>query len=143
MTPVTHSVTVRCPVEHAFHVFTSAVDAWWPPSHRRLAGGRLQLDGGPDGRLVEQGPDGTTLELGRITAWEPPFRLAFAWRLGAPPDAPTSVQIRFTAHADTTRVEVLHEDGPKPLPDWTRTAVIFDRAWKSVLTSLQQHLERP
>lgn len=141
MNPVTHRVTVRCPVDHAFRVFTGAVDDWWPPSHRRLANSRLRLDGGPEGRLIEQGPDGTTLEIGQITAWEPPFRLAFAWRLGAPPDAPTSVQIRFIAEADATRVEVLHEDGPKPLPDWARTAVIFTRAWASVLSSYQQHLE--
>lgn len=143
MSPVRHSVVVRCPVDHAFAVFTERVDLWWPPTHRRLSGSRLVLEPGPEGRLCEQGPDGTTLEIGRIITWDPPASLSFAWRLGAPADAPTSVRIAFVAQQDSTLVEVVHLEGPRPLPDWVATAQIFTRSWSHVLGAFQHHLETP
>jgi uncharacterized protein YndB with AHSA1/START domain len=138
-----HSVEVRCPVDHAFAVFTERVDAWWPPSHRRIADSRLSFDPGPDGRLVERGPDGAELELGRVRAWEPPARIAFSWFLGAPPGAATSVEITFQDVGSATRVEVVHLEGATPLPDWTRTVAIFERAWRQVLASFQPAAEFP
>lgn len=140
MSEVRHSVRVRCPVSHAFAVFTERVDAWWPPTHRRLRGSTLAMEPGPGGQLVERGPDGTILQLGEITAWEPPGLIGFAWRLGAPPDAPTSVRVRFTPDADATLVEVVHVEGPRPLPDWARTATLFDAAWRHVLAALQDQI---
>lgn len=143
MSTVRHSVRVRCPADHAFRVFTERVDQWWPPTHRRLPGGRLVLEPGPQGRLTEQGPDGTALEIGRVTAWDPPRALGFAWRLGAPADAPTSVTVAFVPQDDATLVEVTHVEGPRPLPDWAGTAQIFVRAWGHVLGAFQQHVELP
>lgn len=82
MTPVRHSVHVRCPVPHAFAVFTERVDEWWPPSHRR-AGGRVELRPGAEGRLVEHTEDGSERVLGTTARWAPPRELAFDWHLGA------------------------------------------------------------
>lgn len=141
MKEVRHAVRVRCPVSHAFEVFTARVDAWWPPAHRRLAGSTLVLTPGPEGALHERGPDGTALEIGRIVAWDPPAALSFAWRLGAPADAPTSVRVTFTAQDDATLVEVVHVDGLRPLPDWAGTAPLFVRGWTHVLAAFQRNLE--
>ena len=144
MREVRHSVSVRCPAHHAFAVFTERVDLWWPPTHRRLRGSQLDLEPGPGGLLTERGPDGTVLEIGQVTAWEPPERVGFAWRLGAPADAPTDVRVTFCEDATgTTTVEVLHREGPRPLPDWHGTAGTFSRAWSHLFTSYAALLEQP
>lgn len=142
MTPVRHSVQVRCPVPHAFAVFTERVDDWWPPSHRR-AGGRIVLRAGPAGRLVERGADGSERVLGTTAAWSPPHRVAFDWHLGATAETATRVTISFSAAGGGTRVEVLHVEGPRPLPDWASTAAIFTRAWSHVLAALVAAAESP
>jgi uncharacterized protein YndB with AHSA1/START domain len=138
-----HAVTVRCPPDHAFAVFTERVDEWWPPTHRRLPGSRLFFVPGAEGRLVERGPDSTELELGRVTAWEPPARIVLSWLLGAPPGGHTTVEIAFVADEAATRVEVVHREGPVPLPDWSRTVAIFERSWRHVLSSFQPAAESP
>ena len=141
MNELRHAVVVRCPIEHAFRVFTEQVDAWWPTSHRRLEGSRVALEAGVGGRLAERADDGSEHELGRVSSWDPPHSVALAWRLGAPPDAPTLVRISFTPAGEHTRVEVVHTEGPVPLPDWSQTVRIFDKAWKHVLACFGEAAE--
>jgi uncharacterized protein YndB with AHSA1/START domain len=137
---VRKEVTVRCSVERAFAVFTEQIDAWWPPGHRRLSASRIVLDPlGPEGRLVET--DGEqTLEIGFVSDWTPPDRLQMGWRLGAPAPLFTVVTVHFTPLDGATRVEVIHEDGVPPLPDFPTTARRFDAAWSHVLSALQQFI---
>ena len=134
---IRHEVLVACPIDHAFAVFTGRIDGWWPRSHRRIPGSRLVLEVGPDGRLMEIGAGGEEHVLGRVLAWEPPTGLCFSWRLGAPPEAPTLVSIRFIEEGSRTRVQVEHREGPVPLPDWGRTSQVFDRSWRHVLDAFQ------
>ena len=143
MTRIRHEITVQCPVDHAFSVFTERVDAWWPPSHRRWSDSELRLERAPPARLVERHPSGQEHILGLMVDFEPPWRLGFAWHLGATAETATRVEIRFEGAAQATRVVVEHREGPRPLPDWARTARIFDQAWPHVLASLAATLERP
>jgi uncharacterized protein YndB with AHSA1/START domain len=140
---VRFGIDVRCPSSHAFHVFTERIDEWWPSSHRRIPGSTLGLVPGPGGELVERGTDGKELALGRVTHWDPPRAITFAWLLGAPPDAPTTVTVTFDEVGGRTRVSVHHREGPRPLPDWSRTAPLFERGWNSILSSLDRALENP
>jgi uncharacterized protein YndB with AHSA1/START domain len=100
------TVTVRVSVspEIAFEVFTTEIDLWWRHGVRyRVAGkrpGMLALECKLGGRVFEQyeGAQGPAVhEIGRITTWEPPRRLAFEWR-GANFAAGevTFVEVRFT-----------------------------------------------
>jgi uncharacterized protein YndB with AHSA1/START domain len=141
MKTLRHAIDVRCPVDHAFTVFTEQVDAWWPPSHRRWTDSPLRLEHGAPARLVERAADGTERILGLLTSFDRPRELRFAWHLGATAETATTVRVRFTATGDTTTVEVEHREGPRPLPGWAETARIFDRAWPHVLASLQVALE--
>jgi uncharacterized protein YndB with AHSA1/START domain len=66
-------------------------------------------EAGPGGRLVEILPDGEIYEIGQITAWEPPVRLAFTWRQESfARDQLTQVEVRFEPVGDETRVKVQH-----------------------------------
>lgn len=130
---VRQEVRVRCPVGHAFAVFTERVDAWWPPSHRRLENSTLQLVPlGADGVLVEVG-SGKTLPIGRVVTWEAPERLVLDWYLGAPAGLCSRVTLTFEDDGDSTVVRVVHVDGEPGLPDFGTTAVLFTRAWAHVL----------
>mgnify|MGYP000282727570 CR=1 FL=1 len=138
--PVRQSIRVRVPAARAFAIFTQQVDGWWPESHRRFPESTLTLAPGEGGQLVERSASGEVHQLGEVVTWEPPGRLAFSWRLGAPPTAPTLATIRFTEEHDTTLVEVVHVEGPHALPDWVRTARIFTSAWRHVLDAFAAHL---
>jgi hypothetical protein len=59
--------------------------------------------------LIEILPDGDIFEIGRVTVWEPPRRLAFTWRQETfTPEQLTHVEVSFEPVGDKTRVKVEH-----------------------------------
>jgi hypothetical protein len=108
--PLRMSFDVACSAEHAFAVWTSAIDAWWPPDH--TVSGRADqvvLEGAVGGRIYERTADGTEHEWGWVTVWAPPTRLAYQWHLGRDRSDATEVDIRFVPEgAAATRIEVEH-----------------------------------
>ena len=142
--PIRKVRVLHCPPAHAFRVFTEHVDVWWPPGHRRMPGSRIVLEGvGPGAELWEIGPD-QRLPIGRVFAWSPPDRLELAWFLGAPAGLHTVVDVCFVGHDRGTEVRLEHRDGPRPLPNFGRTAVRFHKGWDHLLEALQVHvLDRP
>ncbi|MEI9963534.1 MAG: SRPBCC domain-containing protein [Caulobacteraceae bacterium] len=84
-------------------------------------------------------------EIGAITAWEPPARLAFGWRqAGFAPGQHTEVEIRFEPVGEETRVTVEHRGWDSvPQAHVARHGfpdAIFLRRhaewWRALLTSL-------
>ncbi|MEZ4267914.1 MAG: SRPBCC domain-containing protein [Myxococcota bacterium] len=139
--PIRHSVRLRCPPAHAFAVFTGAIDAWWPASHRGRPDATIAFETGASARLVERDPQGGVRELGQVIAWEPAERLAYTWRPGAPEGLTTRVEVRFLPDGDGTRVNVTHSDGEPGLgADWATRAQRFDASWPVVLRALEQHV---
>jgi uncharacterized protein YndB with AHSA1/START domain len=168
MTPgdaATVSVFVAVPPDSAFQVFTEEIDQWWRTGPRfRIGGkraGRIYFEPGPSGRLFEtfEAASGTrTFEVGKVTVWEPPGRLALEWR-GVnfkPEDDPgkspegekTFVEVTFEPMRDGTTVTVRHSGwsalGPKhPARHglegsaFTRTIGLF---WGDLMTSLREHV---
>ena len=77
---MSESIDVDVDAATAFEVFTEEFDQWWGngpidawDSSRVI---EHRIEPGAGGRLLEIYPD-DVLELGRITAWEPPGRLAW------------------------------------------------------------------
>lgn len=107
------SLRVKATPQRAFDVFTQEVGAWWQhdPLFRftpRSPGG-LAFEPGLGGRFTETLSNGKVFEIGRITAWEPPSRLAFTWRQATfAPDQLTNVEVLFEPVGDETRVKVTH-----------------------------------
>jgi uncharacterized protein YndB with AHSA1/START domain len=104
------SIVVACPPAHAFEVWTTRIGSWWPRDHTVSGevGTRVVLEGHDGGRIFERAPDGREHDWGRVTAWEPPSRLAYRWHLGQHPGDATDVEIRFIATGSATRVEIEH-----------------------------------
>ena len=124
--PLTIELELGCPAEHAFTVWTTRISAWWPGDHT-VSGDpeEVVLQGHVGGRIFERTAEGVEHDWGRVTAWEPPTRLAYTWHIGSAPDAATEVEIRFRPHGDeASRIEITHRGwerlGP-PRPAATRT----------------------
>ena len=150
------SVFVRVAVEDAFEVFTKEIDAWWRTGPQfRIAGkrrGRLFFEEGVGGRLFETfelstGP--RTIEVGKVTAWEPPSRVALEWRnVNFKEGEVTFVEVRFEPMNDGTMVTVAHR-GWSALRDGhpARHGLVgaaFTRMmgmwWGDLMTGLREHI---
>ena len=73
------------------------------------AGFSVVFEEGVGGRIFERTPAGVEHDWGRVTAWDPPSRLAYTWYLRRTPEDATDVEIRFVdAGGDRTLVEIEH-----------------------------------
>jgi hypothetical protein len=109
--PLRLSFDIACPTEHAFDVWTTRLSTWWPKGH--------SASGDPDtvvtlephlgGRIFERTPDGTEIDWGEITSWNPPHRLGYLWHIRRDRRDATDVELTFVDLGDgTTRLEIVH-----------------------------------
>jgi uncharacterized protein YndB with AHSA1/START domain len=133
--PVRKSVTVKCSPDHAFLVFTDRLDVWWPRSHRRFDTSTMTLEGRVGGRVFERSDSDSINTLGEVLRWDPPRGVSYTWMPGSI-DAPTRVDVTFTARGNTTVVDVVHSPADSGLGDkWPDRAAIFSASWDSVFES--------
>lgn len=134
---------VDCSPEHAFDVWTSRIDTWWPRDHTAHQGVAVVLQQSIGGRIYERDADGVEHDWGRVTAWDPPSRLAYTWHIGSGADEATDVEIRFVAAArGATRVEIAQSGwqrfGERAGPWRERNRV----GWDSLLPHFRKAIER-
>ena len=112
---ITKSVVVNVDRRHAFDVFTTGLDSWWPRSHHLGESPLVEFvmeprEGGGWYGICE---DGSKSHAGHVIAWDPPNSVVLAWQITGEwrydPDFVTEVEVRFVAEApDRTRVELEH-----------------------------------
>jgi len=150
----TVSVKVAVTPDVAFAVFTEETDLWWRrgPKFRHAAGapGTLRIEPGLGGRVVEawtQDGNEREFELGRVTVWEPPARLAFSWRNGTFVAVErTDVEITFVASGNGTLVTVRHRGWESLRADHPARHGMADAAlarscgmwWGDLMTALRE-----
>jgi uncharacterized protein YndB with AHSA1/START domain len=108
------ALRIAAPRERVFEAFTREIHVWWRSNplfgFTRRTDGRLAIEPKLGGRFTETYPDGTSFEIGRVTAWEPGARLALTWRQASfAEDQVTEVEVRFETVGAETRVTVQHE----------------------------------
>jgi uncharacterized protein YndB with AHSA1/START domain len=133
------SIWVARPPETSFRVFCDEMSEWWPGGFGgKDARPRLELRVG--GRFYERRADGSEFDIGRVTAYRPPSIVAFSWR--APSwDVDTQVEIRFTAEAGGTRIELEHSGWEQDAR--TRDArKNYDSGWETILGYYQGALAK-
>jgi uncharacterized protein YndB with AHSA1/START domain len=152
------SVSVAVPPDEAFRIFTEEIDLWWRRGLQyrvaRGTDGILCLEPRVGGRLFEsfETPGGArVIETGRVTAWDPPRRLAFDWRaVNFAPDEKTEVEVAFEGTPEGTLVTLTHRGWSRIRADHPvrhgRDSVAFVRAmglwWGDLMTSLREHVVR-
>jgi hypothetical protein len=111
VTPLRLSVHLACSAEHAFHVWTARIAAWWPPEHRATAETQTEVILEPrlGGRLFERTLSGLEMQWGEITVWDPPRRLAYLWHIRRDRADATEVEITFVPiEPEAARVDIVH-----------------------------------
>ena len=134
------TIDLECGIEHAFHVFTSKVDLWWPRGHRKNRDGALRLDAVAGGALIDRAPDGSEWTMARVTEVEPPTLLVLDWYPGSPA-APTSVEVRFSPSPEGTTITVTHRPLRASATIWPQRVALFTAGWDAVLPALKSHIE--
>jgi uncharacterized protein YndB with AHSA1/START domain len=150
------TVTVAVPREIAFEVFTRDIDLWWRRGPRFRPMGRkpgvLHFEEKVGGRLFESfgnGPTPQVVEMGRVTAWEPPARLAFDWRNSAfSKDERTFVEVSFKDVRGKTEVTVEHRGWGALRDDHPArhglAGSAFSRSigsfWGELMSSMREHV---
>jgi uncharacterized protein YndB with AHSA1/START domain len=153
---VTVSVQLSVSVDTAFRAFTEEIDQWWRLGlPYRVSGNRrgvLRFEPGVGGRLyetIETDSGSEIAESGRVTAWEPPRRLAFEWRaVNFEPGDRTIVEVSFEPRGRGTLVTVRHSgwsairaDHParhgQPVPEFIRGMGLW---WGDLMTALREYL---
>lgn len=142
--PVRGSILVRAGIEHAFGVFTTGFDTWWPRGHhlREADLAEAVIEPRAGGRWYERSVDGGECDWGRVLVWEPPHRLVLCWAIGstfeqpADPTIGSEIEVRFTAEGpSSTRVEIEHRGFERHGEDGQalRDAVSRDGGWTELL----------
>ncbi len=109
--PLELAFEVACRPATAFSMWTTRASMWWPADHSVSGESGLEVvfEERVGGRIFERTPSGAEHQWGRVTAWEPPSRLAYSWHLRFAPEDATDVEIRFVdVGGDRTRVEIVH-----------------------------------
>lgn len=100
-------------IADAFAVFTEEIELWWRSGPAYRVGGALRMEPRLGGRVFEG-----EREIGVITAWDPPQRLAMTWRgVNFASDESTTVEVWFESRADGTRVTLEHRGFAALRPD--------------------------
>jgi len=109
------TIDVKCNVEISFALFTAGIGKWWPLKEGFSFGGeradQIHLECRHGGRFFERFADGEELQIGTVTAYEPPARIVFTWQQPGWP-RPTEVEVRFSAEGAGTRVTLEHRGRP-------------------------------
>lgn len=113
---VSIEIAVALAPDEAFARFTRDLGRWWPQEYTWSGPALVALEMAPGegGLCTERGPHGFRCDWGRVTVWDPPARVAFTWQISptrAPQPDPrqaSTVDVRFTAEGDLTRVELTH-----------------------------------
>ena len=150
---VRKSLTVEAPIAHAFQVFTTGFDSWWPRSHSisQSPMEKALIETFVGGRCYQRSIDGSECDWGRVIVWEPPHRFVLAWQLNADwqydPDLTkaSEVEVRFTPEAGGgTRVDLEHRylerHGVRGID--IRTGVDSPGGWGSLLEMFRDVAER-
>ena len=134
-------IALRCSPIHAFAVFTTKTDLWWPRDHRRTSAATMVFEPRLDGRLLERAPDGSEWVIGKVTAFDPPERLAFDWFPGSPA-APTAVDVAFREAADGAEIAIVHRAlSEVAIAAWAGKVALFERGWDTVLPAMAAFVE--
>ena len=109
--PLRLSYDIACSAEHAFEVWTTRVSTWWPKGHS--ASGHpatvVVLEPRYGGRIFERTPEGTEIDWGEITLWNPPRQLGYLWHIARDRSDATDVELTFVELDDgTTRLDIVH-----------------------------------
>jgi uncharacterized protein YndB with AHSA1/START domain len=133
--PVIRTVHVGRSPDDTFRLFTEEMGSWWPMATHSVYGeaATVVVEGG---EVVEQAPDGRRTVWAEIVESEPAHLLTMRWHPGTDPATPTTVEVRFLADGDGTRVELTHTGWEVLGERAVQARESYDEGWVPVLDRL-------
>lgn len=135
---VRKSITVSCPPEEAFALFTEGAASWWPLATHSTGKERARsvvVEGRVGGRIYEIWDDGEERDWGTVLVWEPPRRVVYSWQPNPDRLAPTEVEVRIGPDGDGAILELEHRGWERLGEDAEETQRDYDRGWDTVLAA--------
>jgi uncharacterized protein YndB with AHSA1/START domain len=148
--PVKKSVVVEAGQAHAFDVFTSGIDRWWPKEHHIGSTPVVKetIEPRQGGRWVTLHEDGSETVNGRMLVWDPPKRIVFSWEISGKwkpepnLDIVSEVEVRFIADgASRTRVELEHRKFERMTEGGEAMRDGVDKGWPGILEDFRKAAE--
>ena len=115
--PLRQAALVRGGITHVFGTLVTTIGVWWPVqpfSAGKDQGRDVTIEQRPGGRIYETWGDGTEIDWGTMTAWEPPWRFVMTWT-GTP--APTEVEFTFAGLGSALTLVAVEHRGWEALTD--------------------------
>jgi|SRR5690242_17005603 len=143
---VKRSVTVDCPVEHAFATFTERIHEWWPLGTHSIdhyetgsAAETVVFQGGAGGQVYERTKNGEELKWADVVAYDPPRRFVLAWNPSRDNAEPkTEIEVTFTDEGGKTRVDLEHRGWEQLGDDAAEARNSYNQGWQPVLAEYAQ-----
>jgi len=140
---IKRTVTVDCPVEHAFATFTERIHEWWPLETHSIEAGEggtrpetVIFQGGAGGQVYERTTKGEELKWADVVAYEPPHRLVLSWNPSREQDQPsTEIEVTFTDEGGKTRVDLEHRGWERLGERAAQARQGYGEGWQQVLAS--------
>ncbi len=117
MSSYTQSIQIAASPEKVFHAYVEKINEWWPwqgKSNRytwapkSTEPSEIRFEPKLGGRYFERFKDGSEFEIGRITTYEPPSKLAFTWAGRDWPPGQSFFELSFDAEAGGTLLTLTH-----------------------------------
>lgn len=108
--PIRRTIAVPWNQGAAFERFTSHFGEWWPRYSHSIGGKRVKrvvFECRVGGLIYEQHHDGTRMLWGKVTAFDPPSRVAFTFHPSLQESDAQLIEVRFLAEGVGTRVELV------------------------------------
>ncbi len=122
-----------------FEVFTNKIDLWWPKTHHvgKFPMIETVLEAKPGGRWYSRHEDGSEVNVGFVSAYDPFDKLILIWQVNgnfiSDPNLSTEVEINFIKVGPaSTRVTLEHRDLDK-LTGGTKVIGSMDEGWGMIL----------
>jgi uncharacterized protein YndB with AHSA1/START domain len=146
-------ITVKAPIERAFHVFTTQFDSFKPREHNMLAVPIAETVFEPrvGGHVFDRGVDGSECRWARVLAYEPPNRVVISWdispqwQIETDPAKTSEIEVRFIPEGEKqTRVELEHRNLERHGLGWesVRDGVAGDGGWPLYLERYSEQVDK-
>jgi uncharacterized protein YndB with AHSA1/START domain len=133
---VRRAVSVSWDPETAYRRFTADFGTWWPSATHSIGGKKVKriiFECRVGGRIIEELVDGRRYQWGKVTAVEPPHKVAFTWHPSREETEAQDVEVSFVPEGAGTRVELVSTGWERLGTRARRERKGYEIGWGSVL----------
>ncbi len=107
--PIVVEFDASCSPAHAFNVWTSRPQMWWPKTHTVSQDQVRDIVFEPfeGGRIFERDANGVEHLWGEIVVWDPPHRVDYLWHIFFEPKDATDISVTFTPSETGVHVKLV------------------------------------